>query len=82
MEDFFANYRKMLRKNGLKWIITGSHKVVVHHVLFQIKPSNLRKSLESNFALSYHSLRKHIKAFLQHAVKLAQAFELVDSDRL
>lgn len=79
MQDLFANYHTILSRNGLKWIITDNQKVAVQHGLSAISPASLGDRLQSDLAFSYHPLRKYFKVFLKHAVKLAEAFQLVDS---
>lgn len=38
----------------------------------------LKESLMSDLSFSRHYLRKDLKGFLKHAVRLAEAFQLVD----
>lgn len=79
MQDLFTNCHTILSRNGPKWTITDNQKVAVRHVLSAIKPASLRDRLQSYLSFSYHPLGKDFKGFLKHAVKLAEAFQLVDS---
>lgn len=47
-------------------------------MLSAIRPTSLKELLESNLAFSHHLLQKDFKSFLQHAIKLAEEFQLVD----
>lgn len=76
MQDLFARYRNILRRNGLNWII--HQKVAVGHVLSAMQPSVLKDRLTSDLSFSHHHLKKDFKGFLAHAIELANAFQLVD----
>lgn len=80
MQDLFANYHTILSRNGLKWIISDNQKVSMQQLLSEIKPTSLRERLDSDVAFSYHPLPKTFTWFLTHAVKLVEAFQLVDSE--
>lgn len=79
MQDLFTNYHTILVRNGLKWIIKDNQKVAVYHVLSAIRPNSLKERLESDLAFSHHDLRKDFLGFLKHAIRLAEAFQIVDS---
>lgn len=49
------------------------------HVLSAIRPSSLKKSLESDLDFSHYEFRKDFLRFTAHAVKLSEAFQLVDA---
>lgn len=78
IQDLFASYNTILRNNGLLWIIEDNQKVAVSHVLSAVRPANLKERLESDLEFSHHPLRKDFKGFLQHAVRVAEAYQLVD----
>ena len=72
MQSLFANYHSLLSQNGVSWII--------EHVLSVIQRQTLRERLESDLSFSHDELKKDLKEFLKHVVKLSEAFQLVDSD--
>lgn len=79
MQGLFADYYSILSQQGVKWIIEENQKLAVTHVLSAIRPQSLKERLESDLSFSHHALRKDIKEFLKHAVKLSEAFQPVDS---
>lgn len=79
MQDLFSSYHTILARNGLKWIIDDNQKVAVHHVLCAIRPQSLRERLESDLSFSHHHLKKDFTGFLKHSIRLAEAFQIVDS---
>lgn len=79
IETLFVSYRSLLRRHGVSWILKDNEKVAVSHVLSSIRPESLRVRLESDLALSHHDLRKDFKGFMAHAIKLSEAFQLVDN---
>jgi len=81
MQGLFISYTTLLRKNGLSWVVTDSPKVAVQQVLSCINPKSLRTRLREDLEFSQRSLRKDFKGFMTHAIKLAEAFQLVDSGR-
>lgn len=81
MEDLFSSYHTILARNGLKWIITDNQKIAVRHVLSAIRPTALKDRLQSDLSFSHHELLKNFSGFMNHAVRLAEAFQLVDSGR-
>lgn len=81
MEDLFKSYHTLLEHNGPKWIIKDNKPIAVHHVLFSIRKTSLKERLESDFSFSHHDITKDCRAFMKHAVKLAEAFQTVDERR-
>lgn len=79
MQDLISSYQTILHRNGLGWIEKSNQKVAVAHVLLAIRPTTLKDRLESDFAFCHHLLRKDFTGFLSRAIKLAEAFHLVDS---
>lgn len=78
MESLFVSYLSILRRNGLAWVPKVCPKVAVNNVLSAVKPGNLQESLQSDLRFAHQDLRKDFKSFMQHAVKLSIAFEIVD----
>lgn len=79
MQDLFANYHTLLVRNGLKWLIKDNPKIAVDHVLSAIKPQTLHDRLEADLSFAKYELRKDFHGFLKHAIRLAEAFQIVDS---
>ena len=79
MQSLFLDYYCLLRRHGLSWVVTDNQKVAVAQVLFAVKPKSLRDWLESDIEFSHVECRKDFKAFLKHAVRVAEAFKLVDT---
>jgi len=81
MQALFISYYSLLRKSGLTWVLEESQKVAVQHVLSAISPKSLRDRLSEDLEFSQRHLRKDFKAFMAHSIKLAEAFQLIDSGR-
>lgn len=48
------------------------------HVLLAIRPSSLRSRFQSNFFFTHQTLRKDLKRFMAHDIKLSDYFQPVD----
>lgn len=81
MKLLFMEYRSLLRTNGIKWVTEKTLKMAIKDVLSAIMPTYLRSRLKQDIGLSYHHLRADFNGFLKHALKVSEAFELVDSGR-
>lgn len=81
IENLFVAYHSVLRRHGLSWILEDSPKIAVYHVLSGIRPQNLQNRLQSDLDFSHHELRKDFKTFMAHAVKLSEAWQLVDNGK-
>ena len=68
----------ILAKNGLTWFLEKNQKLAVSHVLSAVKPQTLKDRLESDLEFSHHQLKKDFKSFLDHSLKLSDAFQLLD----
>lgn len=79
MEAFFMSYHKMLRMNGLAWLIKSNQRVSVYHVLSAIRPRTLQDRLDSDLQFAYHDCRKDFVKFMTHCIRVSEAFQLVDS---
>lgn len=78
MEGLFISYHTILARQGLSWIIKDNQKLAVAHVLSAIRPQVLKERLEADLSFSQHALKKDFNKFLKHAVRLSEAFQLVD----
>lgn len=79
MKLLFMKYRSLLRTNGIKLVTKEKPKLAIKHVYSAIKPAYLRSRLEQIIAFSYQNLRADFNAFIQHALKVSEAFKLADS---
>lgn len=79
MELLFVAYAKILLRHGLLWIKQRNQKMAVKHILNAIRPAQLRERLESDLELAKSDLKRDFKGFMKHAMKLSEAFELVDN---
>eukprot|EP00178_Gracilaria_changii_P000257 TRINITY_DN1027_c0_g1_i1.p2 TRINITY_DN1027_c0_g1~~TRINITY_DN1027_c0_g1_i1.p2 ORF type:complete len:1106 (+),score=114.18 TRINITY_DN1027_c0_g1_i1:5972-9289(+) len=79
MKHLFTCYVSTLRRNGLTWVMKDHPKLAVKHLVSAIKPRALQQRLEHDLELTYHSYRKDVKAFMQHAIAVAEAFQIVDN---
>lgn len=78
MDSLFISYLSHLRRNNLSWIAECNPKVALMHVLRAIKPKTLRERLESDLNFSQYELRKDFRGLMKHAVRLSEAFELLE----
>lgn len=79
MESLFVSYQSLLRRNGLKWLTQENQTVAVMHVLSAVRPVSLQIRLRSDLSLTHHRLENDFKGFMAHAIKLSEAFQLVDN---
>lgn len=79
IEILFVYYKSILRRHGLSWITNDNEKVAVYHVLSAICLETLQDRLELDLELSHYDLRNNFKDFMAYAIKLFEAFPLVDN---
>jgi len=79
MQGLFMSYHKLLRRHGLSWVLKANEKTAVYHVLSAIRPYSLKDRLTDDLDFAKHKLRKDFKGFMAHAIKLSEAFQLVDN---
>lgn len=79
MQDLFTSYHAMFSRHRLKWIVNENRKIAVQHVLSAARLVSLREHLTSDLSFSHHRLHNDFTGFLKHAVRVSQAFQLVDS---
>ena len=77
----FVSYHTMLSRNGLLWLLKDNQKVGVTHVLSAIRPATLTEQLEGDLDFAHHGLKKDFQGFMRHAIKIAEAFQLVDNGK-
>ncbi len=57
-------------------------KLAIDHALSAIRPHTLKSRLESDLELSYIELKHDFKGFMEHILKLADAFQLIGLGRV
>lgn len=78
MKNFFLSYKLLLCRHGLTWLTQSNDDIDVCHVLSSIRPELLRDRLESVRDFSHYNLRIDFKGFTTQAIKLSEAFQLLD----
>lgn len=56
-------------------------KTAVYHVLSAVRPVSLPNRLQSDLEFLHQELRKDFQQFMSHAVKLSEAFQLMDNGK-
>lgn len=79
IETIFTSFRLLDRQHGLSWLTNDHKKTAVFHVLSAIRPELLCTHLEFEIELSHYDLSKEIKELMEHAIKLSEAFQLVEN---
>lgn len=79
MESLFVSYHALLRRNGISWLLKTNQKVAVSHVLSAVRPKSLQDRLQSDLDFAYYDYRKDFRQFMEHAVRLSDAFQLLDN---
>lgn len=79
MKSLFTPYFSCLQRNGLNWVLKGSLTLAVKHIVGVVRPKSLQQRLETDLELVHALLRKCFKGFMQHAMSVAEAFQIVDN---
>lgn len=79
MESLFMAYHKLLRINGLAWVLKSNQKISVFHVLSAIKPLSLQNRIESDLEFAYYDCRKDFQKFMRHCIRLSESFQVLDN---
>lgn len=53
----------LLHRHSLPWLTRENHKVAIQHVLYAIKPQQLKDSLEADLGSPHHELKKDLAKF-------------------
>lgn len=75
----FVSYQLLLHRGRLACFTKTTERNFVYHFLSAICRGWLRALLESDLELSQYGLRKEFKGFMAQAIKLSEAFQLVDN---
>lgn len=78
MKDLLTKYHTTLSRHGLKWIVKENQKITVQHILSAVRRVSIREQLTCDLSFSRHHLHKDFTGFLKHAVRISEAFQLVD----
>lgn len=78
MQNLFIDYHSLLTKQGLKLIVSDNQKLAERQGLSAIRPVSLRARLHLKPQFSHHDLKEDFNKFLNYAVKLLVAFQIVD----
>jgi len=73
----FLDYRSLLRREGMSWIIDRNPKLAIRHVLSVVKPALLKERLEQDLCLAKVELKKDFRGFMNHALRLSEAFDMI-----
>lgn len=80
-ENLFAFYLTILRRNGMYWVLKDNPEIAVRHKCDAMRHTILRKRGESDKEDSRYNIKKDVKAFRQHVIKLAEALQIVDNSK-
>lgn len=81
MQSLLISYQTLLCDNGCTWVLQNSKRTAVTHVISAIKPDHLKSRLSEELEFAHYDLRKDLKGFLKHKVKVEEAFQIVDNGR-
>lgn len=79
MKNLFTSNHTLLVSHGLKRLIEETPRVAVQHALSAVKPQTLHDRLTANLEFSQDELSKDCRRFFKHAIRLAEAFQIVES---
>jgi Reverse transcriptase (RNA-dependent DNA polymerase) len=70
----FADYKNILRVNGISWLVDKNPKMAVHHITEALKPSILRKRVKDDLTFSYTELERDFIQFMKHVIGRAEHY--------
>jgi hypothetical protein len=73
--SLFSDYNKLLKDNGLKWLLTKDPKEFVQHVLSAARPAELQKRVREDLSFSKQDLKSDMKEFYKHLATQAEHYE-------
>lgn len=79
MQDLFSNYRTLLIRNSLKWILDENQEVTVENVLSAIRSKSIKDFVTNDLLFLKLELRQDFPGFMRHAIRLVEASQLVNN---
>lgn len=79
IEYLFVSYESLLRKHGFSWISKDNRKATFQRVRTLICAASVLPCLKSNLELPHTKLCKAFRVFMERAIHLSVAFQLVDT---
>lgn len=76
--NYLITYNALLCKNTVDCVTEDNPKIAVRHVTSAVQPVTLRTRLQSDLSPGYKPLKNDFTAFMQHCLKLVDAFQLLD----
>jgi hypothetical protein len=70
----FADYKSLLRKNGMAWLVDENTKMSVNHITDALKPSALKKRVQDDLNFGHIGLKKDFLGFMQHVIRRAELY--------
>lgn len=69
--NLFADYKTFLRQKNMSSLLTDNPRLAVEHICMVIRPTTLRRKIESDLQVGMYSLRKVWKAISYHVLEKA-----------
>ena len=79
MKSLFVQYHCLISKHGLKWNLKDNEKFAVTHVLLAMRLPSLKERLRSDLEFTHHETKKDLNEFLNHALKVSEALQIVEA---
>jgi hypothetical protein len=70
----FADYKSILRKYGMAWLVEENTKIAGSHITDALKPIALKKHVKEDLNFGYIGLKKDFLGFMQHVIKPAEQY--------
>jgi hypothetical protein len=70
----FADYKSLLRANGMDWLVAENPKMAVNHITDALKPNILKKRIKDDLTLSHTDLKKDFLRFMHHVIRRAEQY--------
>ena len=77
MQALFVQCHCFISNHRFKWILEDNQKFAVTQVLSAIRPLSPKKRLQPDLILLHHETKKDFKEFLNHVLKVWEAFKIV-----
>ena len=71
---FFSDYKSLLRKHGMPWLVEDNTKMAVGHITDALKPSALKRRVLDDLTFGHVSLKKDFLGFMKHVIKRAELY--------